>query len=102
MEGVQRNTAKRKKNPKRKRRTALVSQKLSQWQFGKLNDYLAYKLKAEGISLSKINEAHTSQTCPVCGKRRKVSARVYRCSCGYEEHRDIHGAKKAPALFPWA
>lgn len=84
VEGVQRNTK------KKKRKT--VNQKLSQWQFGKLLQYLEYKLQAQGITLEKIDEAYTSQTCPVCTRRKKPSGRVYKCKCGYEQHRDIHGA----------
>ena len=91
VEGVQRNTSKKKKN--RRKRSRNHNQKMSQWQFGKIHSYLNYKLGFEGISLEKVNEAYTSQTCPVCGKRRKVSSRNYVCKCGYTEHRDIHGAK---------
>jgi putative transposase len=84
VEGVQRNT-------KRKRRKT-VNQKLSQWQFGKLLKYLEYKLQAKGIALEKADEAYTSQTCPVCTRRKKPSGRIFKCVCGYEQHRDIHGA----------
>ncbi|WP_242976007.1 transposase [Desulfosporosinus sp. FKB] len=41
----------------------------------------------------KVDESYTTQTCPVCGRRKKTSSRNYRCTCGYREHRDIHGAK---------
>lgn len=91
VEGVQRNTSKRKKKNK-KRRSKKVNQKISQWQFGKLNQYLGYKLAAKGIVFSKINEAYTSQTCPVCAARKKVKTRKFTCKCGYTMHRDIHGA----------
>jgi putative transposase len=84
VEGVQRNT--------RKKRRKTVNEKLSQWQFGQLLKYLEYKLQVKGITLEKVNEAYSSQTCPVCTRRRKPSGRVYRCKCGYEQHRDIHGA----------
>jgi putative transposase len=84
VEGVQRNT--------RKKRRKTVKQKLSQWQFGQLLKYLEYKLHAKGITLEKVDEAYTSQTCPVCTRRKKPSGRVYKCKCGYEQHRDIHGA----------
>ena len=91
VEGVQRQTSAKRKKSKRKRRT-LVSQKLSQWQFGKIKDYLEYKLKAKGITLSEIDEVYSSQTCPVCTRLNKRSGRVYSCTCGYKQHRDIHGA----------
>lgn len=86
-EGVQRNT--RKKN----RATKKQAQKLSNWSFGKMLSYLDYKLEREGIKIQKTDEAYTSQTCPVCKKRKKISSRNYKCQCGYKEHRDIHGAR---------
>jgi putative transposase len=63
VEGVQRNT--------RKKRRKTVNEKLSQWQFGQLLKYLEYKLQVKGITLEKVNEAYSSQTCPVCTRRRK-------------------------------
>ena len=37
----------------------------------------------------------TTQSCPNCGALNKhtLDKRVYRCSCGYSEDRDIHSAK---------
>ncbi len=91
VEGVQRNTSRTKKH--KKKRSRKQNQKMSQWQFGKIHAYMKYKLESEGISVEKVNEAYTSQTCPVCGRRKKVSTRNFVCPCGYSEHRDIHGAK---------
>lgn len=49
---------------------------------------LAYKL-AGGVT--EVEEHYTSQTCPVCGERRRMG-RVYRCSsCGLEAPRDVVG-----------
>ena len=93
VEGVQRNTKAHKKNPKKKHRSRRVNQKLSQWPFGILLMYLTYKLTAAGIDLNRIDESYTTQTCPVCNRKKKISGRTYRCHCGYNEHRDIHGAK---------
>ncbi|WP_261800526.1 transposase [Paenibacillus sp. PAMC21692] len=87
VEGVQRNT--RKKNRVNRKQ----AQRLSNWSFGKVKQYLTYKLEQQGIQLHSIDESYTSQTCPVCTKRNKVSSRNYRCACGYKEHRDIHGAR---------
>ncbi|BAU29810.1 putative transposase [Aneurinibacillus soli] len=93
VEGVQRGTSRnKKKNAKKKRRRRIHNQKMGQWQFGKLFDYLTYKLKSKGISIEKVNESYTSQQCPCCGKRKKIASRTYVCSCGYTQHRDIHGA----------
>jgi putative transposase len=68
VEGVQRNT--------KKKRRKTVNEKLSQWQFGELLKYLEYKLQAKGITLEKVNEAYSSQTCPVCTRRKKPFGRV--------------------------
>ena len=84
-EGVQTNTKKKRRKD--------VNQKLSNWSFGKLYSLLQYKLKAKGITIGKVDESYTSQTCPVCGNRKKSNNRNYRCKCGYKEHRDIHGAR---------
>ena len=37
----------------------------------------------------------TTQTCPRCGKKNphELDERIYRCSCGYTEDRDVHAAK---------
>ncbi|MDA8211428.1 MAG: transposase, partial [Clostridia bacterium] len=94
VEGVQRNTSSRKKdNPKKKRRTRQQNQRLSQWPFGLLIMLLSYKLASLGIELTKIDESYTTQTCPVCGRKKKVAGRTYKCYCGYSMHRDIHGAR---------
>ena len=103
-EGVQRNTSGRKKKnratakARKKIRKRKTSQKLSNWNFGMIKKYLKYKLQNQGIAFEVIKEAYTSQTCPVCGQRHKPSGRNYRCSCGYEAHRDVHGAHNIMSL----
>ena len=82
----------------RKKLRQVVSQKLSRWNFGKHLEYLRYKLEAVGISLEKISEEYSTQTCPQCGRRHKCSSRNYRCICGYTAHRDIHGARNILSL----
>ncbi|AHM56962.1 transposase GSA [Peptoclostridium acidaminophilum DSM 3953] len=85
IEGVQRKTkGKKSKN---------TNQKLSNWAFGRLQKYMEYKLKSCGIAMYKIDESYTTQTCPVCGRKKKSSGRNYKCKCGYSCHRDIHGAR---------
>ena len=69
--GVQRNTKK-----KRKRQH---NQKLSNWSFGKVYSLLEYKLEAKGITIEKVDESYTTQTCPVCGNRKKSKNRNYHC-----------------------
>jgi putative transposase len=101
VEGIQRHTRKKKRASRKQ------AQKLSNWSFGKTKNYLAYKLAQHGIRLKEMDESYTSQTCPVCRKRKKVSGRMFVCSCGYEEHRDIHGARNILSkavhghILPW-
>jgi putative transposase len=43
----------------------------------------------------KINEAYTSQTCPVCGHRHKPTGRIYKCKnkeCNFVGIRDEVGS----------
>ena len=75
-----------------KKQRKKTNQKLSNWSFGKFTTLLTYKAKTEDIEVMLVNEAYTSQTCPVCETRKKVTGRNYRCRCGYQKHRDIHGA----------
>jgi putative transposase len=101
VEGVERDTRKKKRASRKQ------AQKLSNWSFGKTKNYLAYKLAQHGIRLNEVDESYTSQTCPVCRKRKKASSRIFACSCGYEEHRDIHGARNILSkalhqeILPW-
>jgi putative transposase len=92
VEGIQRGRSARKRRKNGKRvRSRKHNQRMSQWTFGKQYEYLNYKLKAKGIAITKQNEHGTTQTCPVCNRKRKPSGRVYRCLCGYTRHRDVHG-----------
>lgn len=68
------------------------NQHVSQWDHGKVRDYVEYKAAAEGIAVVLQNEAYTSQTCPSCGNKHKPKGRAYRCrSCGFSGHRDVVG-----------
>ncbi|MCS4193465.1 transposase [Salinibacter ruber] len=54
---------------------------------------IEYKARLVGITVERIDEAHTSQECPQCGHRKKPSGREYTCSeCSFHGHRDVVGA----------
>lgn len=75
------------------RGNSLTRQKLGQWNYGKIMDELKNKLGRHGITLVKVSEAYSSQTCPQCKTRNKVRNREYLClECGYAQHRDIVGS----------
>jgi transposase len=64
------------------------AQQVSQACNGIIIAMLAYKL----ASAIRVNEAYSSQTCPVCGKRNKCR-RLYRCrDCKCTAPRDVVGA----------
>ena len=64
------------------------AQQVSQCCTGRITKQLEYKLKG---SVTQVNEAYSSQTCPVCGCRHKCR-RIYRCSCGFKAPRDVVGS----------
>lgn len=87
------NIAKNKRKTKKGSRRS--NQENSNSPIGKLYEYLNYKGKLRGVELIKINEAYTSQTCPVCGHRHKPTGRIYRCrntACDFIGVRDEVGA----------
>ena len=68
------------------------NQRMSQWDHGKIRQYIAYKAEADGIAVKLEEESYTSQTCPHCGQRHKPKGRRYRCpACGFQAHRDVVG-----------
>ena len=74
---------------------------LHNWSFYRLQNYIIYKAQLVGIQVEVVNPAYTSQKCPSCGVNNKAKDRLYKCSCGYKQHRDIVGAiniMQAPAL----
>ncbi|MCW3490198.1 RNA-guided endonuclease InsQ/TnpB family protein [Dethiobacter alkaliphilus] len=78
------------------RQTASTSRKneknLHSWAFYQLQEFIKYKAALAGIEVQEVNPAYTSQQCPVCPKRNKPNRRLYKCSCGYQGHRDRVGA----------
>lgn len=72
-----------------------ANQKLHQWAFYEISRQLKYKLQEFGIEIDNQDEAHTSKTCPNCGKRNSVNNRNYQCTnllCRFKYHRDGVGA----------
>ena len=68
------------------------NQRMSQWDHGKIRQYIEYKAEGEGIAVKLEDEAYTSQTCPHCGHRHKPKGRRYCCpACGFQAHRDVVG-----------
>ena len=80
----------RGKSGKRSRRN---NQDVANMPWGDYIKYLTYKLAKRNVGLEKQSEAYTSQTCPQCASRTKVSGRVYKCRvCKFTAPRDQVGS----------
>ncbi|WP_205616985.1 RNA-guided endonuclease InsQ/TnpB family protein [Pelomicrobium methylotrophicum] len=69
-----------------------VRARLHRWAFRQLQDFVAYKAQAFGISVVYVNPAYTSQTCSVCGDIGKREKNLFSCSCGNRRHADVNAA----------
>ncbi|WP_258000015.1 RNA-guided endonuclease InsQ/TnpB family protein [Fischerella thermalis] len=69
-----------------------ANQKIHQMVYGQTRQMLTYKSKRLGMKVELQDERYTSQTCPTCGKRHKPKNRIYKCSCGFNFHRDGVGS----------
>lgn len=65
--------------------------------WGKLADYLRYKLAWSGGRLVEVSAAYSSQECSACGhinaQSRRSQAEFLCIDCGYSDHADINAAK---------
>jgi putative transposase len=69
-----------------------ANQKIHQMLHGQTRQMLPYKAERLGMKVELQDERYTSQTCPACGKRHKPKTRLYKCSCGFQSHRDAVGS----------
>lgn len=69
-----------------------VRARLHRWAFRQLQEFVAYKAEALGISVVYVNPAYTSQTCSVCGALGKREKHRFSCSCGNRRHADVNAS----------
>jgi putative transposase len=77
---------------KRINKGRMLNRRLHSWNFRKLQFYIEYKAKLEGLPVVYVNPKGTSTLCPICGEKLIASNghRQLKCSkCGYEEDRDV-------------
>ena len=66
---------------------------IATWTFHQLATFIAYKAERAGIAVEWVDPAYTSQICPACFHRNKMTDRRYVCAeCGWTGHRDAVGA----------
>ncbi|QGR18416.1 IS200/IS605 family element transposase accessory protein TnpB [Sulfurisphaera ohwakuensis] len=64
--------------------------KLYLMQYRRIQYWVEWQARKHGILVQYVNPKYSSVSCPKCGKRmREVSHRWFKCSCGYENDRDV-------------
>jgi IS605 OrfB family transposase len=59
-------------------------------QYRRLQYWIEWQAKKHGILVQYVNPSYSSVSCPKCGQRMvEVSRRWFKCSCGYENDRDV-------------
>ena len=68
-----------------------LNRRLHSWNFRKLQFFIEYKAKLNGIPVIYVNPRKTSSLCPRCGGRLAPNGyRLLKCrKCGYENDRDV-------------
>jgi len=64
--------------------------KLYLMQYRRLQYWIEWQAKKRGMVVEFVNPSYSSVSCPKCGQKMKeVSHRWFKCSCGYENDRDV-------------
>jgi len=68
-----------------------LNRRLHSWNFRKLQFFIEYKAKLNGIPVSYVNPYKTSSLCPRCGDKLAPNGqRLMKCrKCCYENDRDV-------------
>ena len=72
-----------------------LNQQLHNWNFSQLVDFITYKAERVSITVERISERYTSQTCYACGtvdKSNRKTRGLYVCDCGNRINADRNGA----------
>ncbi len=68
----------------------MLNRRLHSWNFRRLQFYIDYKAKLEGLPVEYVNPKGTSSLCPMCGGKLAPNGhRRVKCDCGYEQDRDV-------------
>jgi putative transposase len=73
-----------------------LKRRLNSWSFRKLQSFIEYKAKWEGVKIIYVNPRGTSQTCPICGwhkKAKESNGQLFEClQCGWMMDRHLNAA----------
>jgi len=71
-----------------------LNRKFNSFPYYELVSFIEYKASWQGISILKVNEAYTSQTCSRCGNKGLRVGGLFECPhCGLNLNADYNGAK---------
>lgn len=64
--------------------------KLYLMQYRRIQYWIEWQAKKHGMVIEFVDPSYSSVSCPKCGRKmREVFHRWFRCSCGYENDRDV-------------
>jgi IS605 OrfB family transposase len=64
--------------------------KLYLMQYRRIQYWIEWQARKHGMVIEFVNPSYSSVSCPKCGRKMKeVSHRWFKCSCGYENDRDV-------------
>ncbi|MBS7612314.1 transposase [Candidatus Bathyarchaeota archaeon] len=75
------------------KRSKKLKRRLNSWSFRKLQNFIEYKARWEGVKVIYVNPKGTSQTCPICGYVVKPNGQLFECpKCGWVMDRHLNAA----------
>ena len=70
--------------------TKSMKRRLNTWTFRKLQQFIEYKAKWEGVPVSYVDPRYTSRKCPVCGCTVEPNGHLTECgNCGLKLNRHL-------------
>lgn len=99
LKGIKEVVAENLKNVKSKTRvnnklSKKFNNKLQRWSYSKVLNKLSYMCEENGVLLTLVNPAFTSQKCSKCGAICKTNrkGKLYKCACGLEIDADLNAS----------
>ena len=63
---------------------------LNSWSFYQFEQFVSYKTNQQGVPMSFVNPAYTSQNCSRCGALGNRDGKIFKCGCGHHDHADTN------------